>query len=661
MSLLLPLYMAGLLGLLLPWLLHRFSHQQPVKVPFPSMRFLEATKPPVSRQKRLRYRWLLALRSLFLILLCLLFAEPILDRLTATNADKRLHLLALDTSLSMRAGDRWSTAIDATRDYLSALEPGARVRLLTFDQNVVAHTEKDVLASDALTTITTIEPGFSRADYGNVMQRINTIAASSKLPTVVTLFTDAQRSSLPIRGNALSASDVKTLDVVDVSASATNVFLQAHAHTNDEVNARIVVTVRASTMGDSKTAEPLEREVVVSHLDRVLAKDTVSVIPGQQARLVFDRISLPSAANAILRVGLTQADSLVEDNNVTVIVRDSAPIDVASLTLDSASNSRQLADARVYVSTAVELDGNARYVERPGTAAELPADVRHAVVFADILDNDIPDQVVRFAEKGGGVLLVQAPAATIAAPVTTFDAEGIGKVDPVHALGLAQIDWRGVRFYQPKAPVLRSNDAVLLATVSGTPILIERRLRGGLLLILTDTLTGVGSNLPLQPAYVELMRRVVDYLDGSNALPESLIVGEALSLPANVQLLSPEGDALLALADTATPQSIRLSEPGVYNVVGVSGNRSVRVGVDPEETDLRRLTDDEVTAWEQRAGGLAAAEQDTANVSSVADDQAAKTAGSVRILTVLLPLIALLLLAESIFGNRRLSVKRDGS
>ena len=74
MSLLFPLYLLGLLGLALPWILHRFSDQTPPEQLFPSKQFLESTTPPVSRKRTLRYRALLALRILSLLLLCILFA-----------------------------------------------------------------------------------------------------------------------------------------------------------------------------------------------------------------------------------------------------------------------------------------------------------------------------------------------------------------------------------------------------------------------------------------------------------------------------------------------------------------------------------------------------------------------------------------------------------
>lgn len=111
MSLIAPWFLLGLAALFVPIVLHRFSHSEPDEHSFPSTRFLDATRPPVSRKRRLRYRTLFSLRTLFLLLLCLLFAGPYLLRELGANDAKALQVVALDQSLSMQAGDRWSKAI----------------------------------------------------------------------------------------------------------------------------------------------------------------------------------------------------------------------------------------------------------------------------------------------------------------------------------------------------------------------------------------------------------------------------------------------------------------------------------------------------------------------------------------------------------------------
>ena len=79
-SLLAPLFLAGLLAVGLPWWLHRLSSDNPNKQRFSSLMFLEPGEPRRVLAKKVQYLLLLALRIGVLALLALAFAEPALRR-----------------------------------------------------------------------------------------------------------------------------------------------------------------------------------------------------------------------------------------------------------------------------------------------------------------------------------------------------------------------------------------------------------------------------------------------------------------------------------------------------------------------------------------------------------------------------------------------------
>ena len=62
MSLLAPLFLAGLLAIGLPWWLHRLSSDNPNKQRFSSLMFLEPGEPRRVLAKKVQYLLLLALR-----------------------------------------------------------------------------------------------------------------------------------------------------------------------------------------------------------------------------------------------------------------------------------------------------------------------------------------------------------------------------------------------------------------------------------------------------------------------------------------------------------------------------------------------------------------------------------------------------------------------
>ena len=62
------------------------------------------------RHRRLRYLTLLALRLALLILLALAFANPFVNRTTGATGRRKLTVIVMDRSFSMRAGNRMPEA-----------------------------------------------------------------------------------------------------------------------------------------------------------------------------------------------------------------------------------------------------------------------------------------------------------------------------------------------------------------------------------------------------------------------------------------------------------------------------------------------------------------------------------------------------------------------
>jgi hypothetical protein len=189
MSLLFPAYLLGLLGLLLPWVLHRFSDQKPEEQFFPSDRFLEETKPPVSRTRTLKYRALMVIRMLSVLLLCFLFAQPWMDNAVETGDTKMHHIIAVDLSLSMHADDRWEKAMEKGRELIDQYGEGSSIELVGFDQALVRIADNTISKVDLVQGLATMRPGYVAADYGVLMQRLNKLAAERSEPVKIWIIT----------------------------------------------------------------------------------------------------------------------------------------------------------------------------------------------------------------------------------------------------------------------------------------------------------------------------------------------------------------------------------------------------------------------------------------------------------------------------------------
>lgn len=667
MSVLLPLYLAGLLGLALPWALHRFNNTNPEEKPFPTARFLEPAQPPVSRKHRLRYRTLFALRVLALTVLCLLFAEPVIERFLMTDRASVLQVIAVDRSLSMQAGDRWQKAKAAVRETIENRGEGDALQLLAFDSQLSLMSEVTQDAEIIRKAMAGLEPGQTHADYGVLMQRLDHLAAESDVPLSVTIISDAQRSSLPSRLNTMIATRLQSLSFIDTSSSTDiNYSLAADVRTSDDVNAQISLVVASSQATRAKdnnnadtTAEPVRRTVVVSQGDKVITRETFDMVPGQRLTRVLDPIPLPINNTTLFEIAFAETDSLAGDNALTSNVRQSSPTLFAVGSLEGQVNE----NARVFVSTALEASGKVEVDDSGNAMDRLTSDIRHAVIFIPSVENYVlPPEIAKFLDAGGNVLLI---VATGSSSDKNAKSEMTGLVDNAHPLALGDIDWAGTRFHGLSAMPLKDSDQLLVETSDHIPLLIERATPRGILLLLNDALDGERSNLPFQPAFVALMQNVLQYFNATNSIPQEAIAGDQVNLPANVQVLDPDGKPMFALADTGAARSLVFERPGLHTVVDSHGEQYLSVITDPRESDLSLLNIKEIKAWEQRdlssaEPPLMADKEVEPSARSTSDRQQARSNAS-GMWRWLLPLLVLLMVCESLFANRRLMVKRDGA
>src|SRR5712691_11816229 len=126
MGFLAPWFFAGLAAVGLPIWIHLLKRHKTDPTPFPSLMFFEQREQSSVKHRRLEYLLLWALRMAMVILLALLFANPYIRRAIPLSGGKKLTVIAVDHSFSMRAGDRLSRAKDQALQVSGSSGPGAR-------------------------------------------------------------------------------------------------------------------------------------------------------------------------------------------------------------------------------------------------------------------------------------------------------------------------------------------------------------------------------------------------------------------------------------------------------------------------------------------------------------------------------------------------------
>ena len=117
-----PWFLAGVAAVGIPIYLHLLKRHKTDPKMFPSLMFFEHHEQASVKHRRLDYILLLILRTLMLLLLALLFANPFIRRSAMAIDGKKLTVIAVDRSFSMRAGDHLNQAKEQAASVVSSLK-----------------------------------------------------------------------------------------------------------------------------------------------------------------------------------------------------------------------------------------------------------------------------------------------------------------------------------------------------------------------------------------------------------------------------------------------------------------------------------------------------------------------------------------------------------
>ena len=112
-------------------------------------------------------------------------------------------VLAIDNSLSMRAGDRLDQAKRMAKSAVRNLRPSERGQVLAFGSRVQVMSEITDDQSPLDSGIDSIETSDSRTSYAELVRSLRSISQATHLPLEVHLYSDMQQSGMPANFNDL--------------------------------------------------------------------------------------------------------------------------------------------------------------------------------------------------------------------------------------------------------------------------------------------------------------------------------------------------------------------------------------------------------------------------------------------------------------------------
>lgn len=667
-----PAFLGGLLAVAVPIAIHMINRERKETVPFPSLMFLRKIPYRSVRRQKLRHLALLALRCLAILIVVSAFARPFLSGrapAAALGSDGREVVIVLDRSYSMAHGGRWARALDAARTIAGQMRAVDRVSVVTFGTTASQIVEPTSEPARVTSVLSSLQPSSEPTRYAAGLRVAGQLlGASQSSRREIILISDFHRFgwsasdevSLPT-GVAVRIIDVSRGETSDVAVASVSV---ARAQTGDR--ARATVTARATNLGD-------EARMVDAALDfagRRIESRRVTVPARSSAQIVFAGTPVTSsAARGVIRI---TADSQPSNDVFHFVVAEETGASV--LIVEPSPRGRQNQSLFLSRALAVSEDPPVR-VETKTSSTIAPADLRGRTLIV-LNESDLPRGTVGNQLRvrvNAGVMLLIVPGerhvtdvppewhailpASIGPIVERGAAGRWASVDFSNALfepfRASRADFSSVAVSRYRSLQARDSAQVIARMDDGAPLLVEKAVGAGRVLVWAGTLDAAWNDLPFHPLFVPLVHQVARRSLAGRESRAWFTAPHALDLGGEGAAVveSPSGVRTRLLPDSGR-STVELRERGFYEVrsgsTAIGAGRPIAVNVDLAESDLSHMDPAELVAAVTARGTSGAQNAANAPFTGTAEELERRQA----IWWYLLLAAMILLAAETLLSNR---------
>ncbi|HWP56437.1 MAG TPA: VWA domain-containing protein [Candidatus Acidoferrales bacterium] len=560
-----PVYLYGLIAASLPILIHLLNRRRIRTIRFPAVRFILLSQRRISRTYRLRHWLLLALRTLAIAFLVLLLANPIFQTgigLLAAGGPAAIAIV-LDNSLSMKwslDGNGFELAKQSLERLISELGEGDRAAIIP--TNPPRRTQPRLRAQKELLRkeLAEVQLSAETADFAAALQRAYHLLREPAAHKEIWLATD-----LAVTGwERFEARRLKSYDpltpvkILKIPAphSRANATVRDVALKSAGVAAGLPLQLEARLVNFGPA--PVQDALAQLALDgRSVEQRLVSIPPYGETSVAF-QLSLKkpgtqAGAVSIKKEGLagnaTVHFVLHALDKLRVLVVDGDPQTALVLSesffLTRSLNPAGDDESSLFLPTVI----------LPEALASARLEDYQVLILCNV--PAIPEAVARkmsdYLRQGGGVLVFAGnrvdkddynlklfqKAPLLPARLgekRSLDGKGekVGRVDSRHpALGafaepiaLASLQSTFVQSYL-RAEV--AGGTVLAALANGEPLLLEKRIGPGRLILVTTSADRDWTDLPMKTAYLPLVQGLARYLSGdkTGSFDPGIVTGSA--------------------------------------------------------------------------------------------------------------------------------------
>ena len=632
---------AGIGAIALPVVAHLLSRRGGRTVVFPAVRFVMRAAAEHARRHRLRDILLLLMRVAAIALIALAFDRPVWLTEAARGADARAGrnvVIVLDASASMGRTERGRTLYDAARDRaVQVLEEldwsrdragvvfiraGALAALPRLSGN------RDALAARLRESSVTLERGDLSGALALAATMPGALDIDGTKPRVrrIVVIGDHQRTQweegeAPVGAEAVFSGigpvgPTPNLAVADVAVAGGRAL----------VGRDLVVSATVANCADRSRGVRVVLRASRAEGGRELGASTPTIGANGRATLSF--------TTSLAEVGVHRLEVALVDESFTPDDVGRAVVNVAEarrIVMVTHARAGDMGSAAYFWEAALAPDERSAYrvVRVPPedfAAGTLEGATAAVVVEAGAIPQRTIEMLRRFASAGDGIVWVADSSESSAGLAALTEGTGLftsvgGLREVGEGLGIGDVSFdraammalvgplemalRSVRFGSVCASSVGSAGVVLARLESRDAWLMEGPIGEGRLLSIHSALDPTRSTLVKSPVFPVLVGEIAGMIASAEGRARDSFVGE----PVTVEITEPfegalrdERGGIARVADESGGRvraSIEpLAVPGFVGVVDGAG-KEVGVGaagIDPRESDMRTMSDDEIRA-----------------------------------------------------------------
>jgi hypothetical protein len=663
-----PWFLAGAVAIGLPFWIHLLRQYRSTPHPFSSLMFFERRTQSSIKHRRLRYLLLLSLRVALLLLIALAFANPFVSRSGGATGGRKMLVIAVDNSFSMRYDDHLARAKQAAMNAVSNLNPGERGQVLAVGSRVHFLTQPVEEADQLKAAIQGIQPSDEQSSYGELARALRTISQTSRIPLEVHFSSDLQKSSMPPAFADLRlGTDTKLVFHSVADSKEPNWMVEsvtAPAKIYDPKKVRIQAVVAGSNTPQTK------RTVSLALDGKTLDSKMVDVPSNGRASVEFLSLDSPHGFHKG-EIRIEPGDALHEDDRFDFAIERTDPHPVLFLhptgqTLDE-----------LYYRSALESVSEAGFTLEPlavEQAGNQSLSKYAFVVLSDVgmMPPGLEANLRTYVTGGGSLLVALGPlsAALARVPVSNETIQGsayasrgdsrfetVAAADAEHPALRRANKLDGVKFYQ-EIKVDPGQSHVIARLTNQAPLLLEKQVGEGRVVVFTSTFDNVGNDMPLHASFVPFVEETARYLGGQQDRSTNVAVDSYIELRsaqehgAAIDVTEPDGSHPLSLKDASTTQTFQVTREGFYDIHRANGREElVAVHADRRESDLTPIPQETLALWQNTGLG-----PDTPSGDGSANDTQPRPWSLWRYALLLVLIIAII---ESVLASRYLSVEKE--